>query len=249
MSSSTPPVVTLQDLPGLRSKTERVSEALRQQLFAHLETLRPMYAPDRIFGKFTGGKVDVPTSDRALSEVKEKIAAFTGSPFNLSSAFEAQWLTLTGAAIELFPWEYAHEIAGRKITMTCPLRWVLNYKSGLSFAKLRAAVSGEEQARPELLRQFVVNALVLQAVLRFTPGFVQLFADLRYEVKIETPPELNGLPSLTVRSCLESFRPADDLISAATAFSGVPAFVELLDVEASKNPRDLLKQRIEQLLA
>lgn len=87
----------------MRNKTERVSEALRQQLFAHLETLRPMYAPDRIFGKFTGGKVDVPTSDRALSEVKEKIAAFTGSPFNLSSAFEAQWLTLTGPAIELFP--------------------------------------------------------------------------------------------------------------------------------------------------
>ncbi len=248
MSSSTPPVVTLQDLPGLRSKTERVADALRQHLSVHLETLRPMYAPDRVFGRLTGGKLDAVTSERAFAEVKEKITAFTGSPFNLSAGFEAQWLSLTGATLELFPWEYAHEIGGRKITMTCPLRWVMNYKSGLSFGKLRATVSGEEQARPELLRQFIVNALVLQAVLRFTPGFVQLFADLRYEMKIETLPEFKGLPLVTVTSCLESFRPADDLISAATAFSGVPAFVELLDVEASKSPRDLLKERIEQLL-
>jgi len=249
MSSPTPPVVALQDLPGLREKTERVSQALRQQLTVHLETLKPMYAPDRIFGKLTGGKIDVVTSDRALAEVKEKIAAFTGNPFNLSSAFDAQWLSLTGATIELFPLEYTHEIGGRKITMSCPLRWVLNYKSGLSFGKLRAAVCGEEQARPELLRQFVVNTLVLQTVLRFTPGFVQLFTDLRYELKTETPSEFKGLPLVTVTSCLESFRPADDLIMAATAFSGVPAFVELLDIEASRNPRDLLKERIEQLLS
>lgn len=249
MSSSTSPVVTLQDLPGLRAKTERVSEALRHQLSVHLETLRPMYAPDRIFGKLTGGKIDVLTSDRALAEVREKIAAFTGNPYNLSSGFEAQWLSLTGPTLELYPWEYAHDVGGRKITMTCPLRWVVNYRSGLSFGKLRAAVSGEEQARPELIRQFIVNALVLQAVLRFTPGFVQLFADLRYELKTETPPEFKGLPLVTITSCLESFRPADDLISAATAFSGVSAFVELLDIEASKSPRDLLKERIEQLLS
>lgn len=249
MSSSTSPVVALQDLPGLRAKTERVSEALRHQLSVHLETLRPMYAPDRIFGKLTGGKIDVLTSDRALAEVREKIAAFTGNPYNLSSGFEAQWLSLTGPTLELYPWEYAHDVGGRKITMTCPLRWVVNYRSGLSFGKLRAAVSGEEQARPELIRQFIVNALVLQAVLRFTPGFVQLFADLRYELKTETPPEFKGLPLVTITSCLESFRPADDLISAATAFSGVSAFVELLDIEASKSPRDLLKERIEQLLS
>ena len=249
MSSSTPPAVALQDLPGLRAKTERVSEALRHQLSVHLETLRPMYAPDRVFGKLTGGKIDVLTADRALAEVREKIAAFTGNPYNLSSGFEAQWLSLTGPTLELFPWEYAHDVGGRKITMTCPLRWVVNYRSGLSFGKLRAAVSGEEQARPELIRQFIVNALVLQAVLRFTPGFVQLFADLRYELKTETPPEFKGLPLVTITSCLESFRPADDLISAATAFSGVSAFVELLDIEASKSPRDLLKERIEQLLS
>ncbi len=249
MSSPNSPAVALQDLPGLRTKTERVSEALRQQLTTHLDTLRPMYAPERVFGKFAGGKVDVHTSERALSEVKEKFPAFSGSPFNLPSALDPHWLTLTGSALELIPWEYTHEIAGRRITMTSPLRWVLNYRSGLNLAKLRAAISGEAKLPPEVLRQFVVNALVLQAVLRFTPGLPALFADLRYELKVESSAEFKGLPLVTVTSCLETFRPADDLISAATAFSGVPAFVELIDVEASKSPRDLLRERIEQLVA
>jgi hypothetical protein len=248
MSSPTSPAIALQDLPGLRSRTERIAEALRGQLATHLETLKPMYVPARIFGKFAGGKIEVPTDERALADVKEKFPAYSGSPFNLPALFEPHWLTLTGSALELIPWEYSHDIGGRKITMTAPLRWVLNYKSGLAIGKLRAAASGEAKLEPELLRQFVVNALALQAVLRFTPGFMQLFADLRYEMKIEALPEFKGLPLVTVTSCLESFRPADDLITAATAFSGVPAFVELLDIEASKNPRDLLKERIEQLL-
>lgn len=249
MSSSTVPAITLQDLPGLRSKTERVSEALRQQLTTHLETLKPMCSPERIFGKLAGGKVDVATSERALDDVKAKFPAYSDKPFNLPSAFDSHWLTLIGASLELIPWEYAHEIGGRQITMTAPLRWVVNYRSGLTLGKLRAAAAGEAKLPPEVLRQFVVNALALQAVLRFTPGLAQLFADLRYELKTEPLPEFKGLPLVTVTSCLESFRPADDMITAATAFSGVPAFVELLDIEASKNPRDLLKERIEQLVA
>jgi hypothetical protein len=249
MSSPNAPVIVLQDLPGLRSKTERVSEALGKQLARHLETLKPMYAPERIFGKFAGGKLDASTDERALAEMKEKFSAYSEKPFNLPSVFEPHWLTLTGSALELIPWEYVHDVGGRKITMTAPLRWVLSYKSGLSIGKLRAAMTGEARPQPEVLRQFVVNALALQAVMRFTPGLAPLFADLRYDVKTETLPEFTGLPLVTITSCLETFRPADDLISAATAFSGVPAFVELIDIEASKNPRDLLKERIEQLLA
>ncbi len=233
----------------MRSKTESVSEALRQQLVTHLETLRPMYSPERIFGKMAGGKIEVSTADRALGELKKEFPAFTAPPFNLPSTFDPHWLTLTGSAVELIPWEYTHEIGDRKITMTSPLRWVLNYKSGLTLGKLRAAVGGGAKLQPEVLRQFVVNALVLQSILRFTPGLAQLFADLRYEMKTETLSEFKGLPVVTITSCLESFRPADDLITSATAFSGVPAFVELLDIEASKNPRDLLKERIEQLVA
>ena len=97
------------------------------------------------------------------------------------------------------------------------------------------------------MRQFAVNSLVLQLVLARNPGLVQLFHDLRFELKSETPSELKGLPIVTVTSVLTSFRPADDLISAATAFSGVPAFIELLDLKALQAPRDRLREKLDEL--
>jgi len=50
---------------------------------------------------------------------------------------------------------------------------------------------------------------------------------------------------VTLTSCLSSFRPSDDLILAATAFSGVPAFIELVNLDEIKNPKDTLKERVE----
>jgi len=241
-------VVTLQELPDLRQKTERISQALRQQLVAHLETLRPIYAPERILGKLAGGKIEVAGAERVLAEIQEKYVPFTSKPYNLSSSFDASWLPLVGSGLEVHQWEYVHEIQGKKVTMSSPLRWVINYRSTYNLGNVRASLAGTEQGRPELLRQFVVNALLLQSVLRLTPGLGQLFGDLRYELKTETPAELKGLPVVTITSCLSSFRPADDLISAAVAFSGVPAFIELIDLEHAKNPRDLLRERLEKLL-
>ena len=232
----------------MRNKTERISEALRQQLAGHLETLRPIYTPERIFGKLSGGKLEVALADRALGDLKAKYKALQ-STFLLPAEFDTHWLTLTGSALELIPWDYTHEIAGKGIKITSPVRWVLNYKSGITMEKLRAALAGGEAARSEAVRQFAVNSLVLQTVLGFSPGFASLFSDLRYELKTETPADCKGLPLLTVTSCLYTFRPADDLISAAVAFSGVPAFVELIDIESSKNPPDSLRERILGLIA
>jgi hypothetical protein len=89
---------------------------------------------------------------------------------------------------------------------------------------------------------------VIQLVLNRNPGLAHLFRDLRYELKTETAAELKGLPLVTITSCLQSFRPADDLITAATAFSGVPAFIELLNLETVQTPKDALKERLEEVL-
>jgi hypothetical protein len=51
-----------------------------------------------------------------------------------------------------------------------------------------------------------------------------------------------------VGSCLPSFRPADDLILTAIRFSGVPAFIELIDVEALNTLQDPLKLSLEKIL-
>lgn len=239
--------VTMQELPEMRRKTEAVSQLLRNQVTAHLETLRPLLAPERVFGKYAAGKVEVNGADRALAEVQQLYRPFASKPYDLPRDFDTNWLTLVGSALQLHPWEYLHPVQGKPITMTSPLRWMVNYRANYTLSQVRNALAGTESVRPEYLRQFVVNALVLQVVLARNSGLVQLFADLRYELKTEKPGELQGLQVVTVASCLPSFRPPDDLIAAATAFSGVPSFIELADLEAVKSPKDTLKEKLEEL--
>jgi len=248
MSNENERALTLQELPELRRKTETVSRFLQAQLAAHLETLRPLFAPERILGKYAGGKVDPPGTERALAELQEKYRAFTHKPYDLPETFDANWLTLVGSALELQPWEYSHSVQGRPITMTSPVRWVAHFRGNCTLAQAKSGLAGRDSVRPDFLRQFVVNALVLQLLLNRNPGLVQLFQDLRYELRTEQPADLSGLPVVTITSCLVSFRPADDLIQAATAFSGVPAFIELINLEAAHAPKDALKEQLGKML-
>jgi hypothetical protein len=248
MSEEHAAAVSLEKLPELRRKTETVGRFLQQQIAAYLETLRPLFAPERIFGKHAGGKTEVTGSEKALVELQQSYKPFTRPPYDLPETLDTNWLTLAGSALELHPWEYTHAVQGKSILMTSPVRWVMTYRGNYNLAQVKAVLSGKETVRAEYLRQFVVNTLVLQLALNRNPGLVQLFQDLRYEVKTEAPPDLKGLPVVTITSTLKSFRPADDLISAATAFSGVPAFIELLDTEALRQSVDPLQARLESLL-
>lgn len=240
--------LTLQELPELRRKTEAVSRFLKDQIAGHLETLRPLFAPERILGKHAGGKMEVPAAERTLVELQQSYKPFTSKPYDLSETLEPNWLTLVGNSLDLYPWEYVHIIQGKAISLTSPIRWVVNYRTNYTLAQVRNVLAGNEAVRHEYLRQFVVNSLVLQLALNRNPGVAKLFQDLRYELKSVTPSDLKGLPVLTITACLDSFRPADDLILSATAFSGVPAFIELLDLAAVKSPRDALKEKLNGLL-
>jgi len=248
MSDDSSKTLTLAELPELRRKTEAVSKFLQQQIAAHLETLRPLFAPERILGKYAGGKVEVPGTERALVELKQDYKPFTNKPYDLPLDFDTNWLPLVGGTLELHPWEYVHPVQGKAITMTSPVRWVINFRTNYTLAQVKNVLAGKEVVRQDYLRQFAVNALVLQLILARNPGLVQLFQDLRYELKSEKPAELKGLPIMTITSCLTSFRPDDDLIQAAAAFSGVPAFIELIDLGAAQAPKDILKERLEQLM-
>jgi hypothetical protein len=248
MSEEHAGAVSLEKLPELRRKTENISRFLQQQIAAHLETLRPLFAPERIFGKHAGGKTDVTGTEKALLELQQNYKPFSRPPYDLPGTLDTSWLTLVGSALELHPWEYTHSAQGKAVLMTSPVRWVVNYRANYSLAQVKTVLSGKETVRPEYLRQFVINMLVLQIALSRNPGLVQLFQDLRYEVKTESPPDLKGLPVVTITSTLNSFRPADDLIVAATAFSGVPAFIELLDTDAIRQAADPLQAKLDTLL-
>ena len=64
MSDDSARGLTLSELPELRRKTEAVSKFLQKQIGTNLETLRPLFAPDRVLGKPAGGRVEVQGSER-----------------------------------------------------------------------------------------------------------------------------------------------------------------------------------------
>jgi len=238
---------TLQELPDLRRRTEQVSQILKEQIAGHIGTLHPLISPERLLGKYAGGKIEVSGAERALAELQQAYKPFTTKPFDLPQTLDHSWLALVGKTVEFHPWEYIHLIKDKPITITSPVKWVLSYRANYSPAQAARVVGGREAGRPEYLRQFVVNALLLKLAVTHNAGLVQLFGDLRYELKTETSPELKNLPLVTLTSSLKSFRPADELIEAATAFSGVSAFIELVDMDAAQALPDPLWQRIQEV--
>jgi hypothetical protein len=176
-----------------------------------------------------------------------------GKPFALPPELDEEALSHLDNRLELSPWEYAHEAKSvretKTITITSPGRWILTYSSGYTFSQVRQTLAEKEERRPDHLRQFVLNALVMGSVLAKYPGITQLLTDLRYQVHTERLPGLGELPLVTISSCMPSYRPSDDLILAATRLSGVPAFIELIDTEAIPTLPDPLKLRVPFALA
>jgi hypothetical protein len=246
------PQLTFERLAELRRKTEAISKFLQDQLLTHLETLRPILAPDRVLGKYAGTRGDSPLAERALAQLQQSYKPFAARPFDLPSELDPHWLTLVGTKVTLYPWEYLHELKtdreNRTVSMSSPVRWVLSYSSGYTLSQLRQGLAGKGERRPEHVRQFVVNALVTQLVITHTPGLAPLLTDLRYELRTEYASDLPKLPLTTITSGLPSFRPADDLILSATSFSGVPAFIEVIEIDALAELHDPLQMRIEELL-
>jgi hypothetical protein len=242
----------LQALPDLRRKAEGVARLLHDQLTNHLELLRPILSPERVLGKYAGGRGDSLTADRAFNELQQRYKALAGTPFAFLGEFDPSWLNLGGSRPTLYPWEYAHEVKtdrdSRWVTMTSPLRWIVTFSSDCSAAQVRSMLKDLEPRRAESLRQFAINALVMGVIVSKTPGLTRLFTDLRYDLKVEPALEYGRLPLPIITSSLPCYRPADDLILAATAFSGVPAFIELVDVEAVRALQDPLRARLEEIL-
>jgi hypothetical protein len=251
-SGSKAGTLTFERLAELRQMTEAIAGFLRNRLQSHLETLRPLFAPRRLLGKYVDRKEDVAGSEKAVAQVREKFKEVCGAPFSLTPDLDNDVLASVDSRPELYPWEYSYEAKGegepRALIISSPVRWVLTYGSGYTLSQLRQAVAGKHERRSDDIRQFVVNALVMHLFLAKYPGIAQLLSDLRYQVQMDKCPGLGALPFVTLSACLPSFRPADNLVLMATRFSGVSNFVELIDVDAVHTLEDPLKLRIEELL-
>jgi hypothetical protein len=251
-SGTTAPNLTFEQLADLREKTETIAQFLKDRLKGHLETIRPAFAPRRVLGKYTGTRDGVAGEDKAFAQLQTQYQAVCRNPFALPPDLDQDMLANIDNQIDVHPWEYTYEAKGTKeaktLTMNSPVRWVLTYSSGYTLAQVRQAVSGLQDRRSDYVRQFVVNALVMRFMFDHYPGIPQLLTDLRYEVRVEKGQGLGELPFVTVSACIPSFRPTDDLILTATRFSGVPAFIELLNVDAVPLLQDPLKLHIERML-
>ena len=244
----------LENLTDLREKTEMVSQLLLNQLKGHLNTLRPLLAPRRILGSYVRSSIkeDIPDTDVALKRLREKYREVCGKPFALPAEFDESVLGDMDNRLELYPWEYSHEASNERekktVTVASPVKWTLSYTSGYTVAQLREVLAGKRERRQEEVRQFLLNAIVVQLVLAKFPGINQLLKDLRYDIGLDKCQGLGDLSLVTIRSTLPAFRPSDDIILAATRLSGVPAFIELIDFDVLPNLEDPFKAKIEEKL-
>jgi hypothetical protein len=195
---------------------------------------------------------DVPGADAALKKLSEKFTEICSKPFSLPPDLANEPVADLDSRLELYPWEYSHEAKSgnetKTVTVTSPVRNVLTYKSSYSLSQLRLVVAGKGDRRQDDVREFLIGALAMQAVLDKFPGIVRLLKDLRYDVQVEKNPALGDLPLVVISSCIPSFRPSDEVILATTRLSGVPAFIELIDADSIHHMEDPLKPRLEELL-
>jgi hypothetical protein len=225
--------LSIDELTDLRAKTEVVSQFLRKRLEGHLATMRIAFAPRWLLGKHvrSGIREDLVGSDAAFDQLKARYAQFRGRPFLLPRELEDAPVSIEGV-LELHSWEYTLELDDKPIKMTSPVRWVVSYRCGYNLGQLRESIAAKQPLRAEDAKDFVLGALVLVMLLEKTPGLAQLLTDLRYGVEIASSEELGGLPLVTIHAGLPSFKPSDELILSATRFSGVPEFIELIDLAA-----------------
>ena len=244
-----PSTITFSQLADLRRKTDAVAKFLREQLSQHLETLRPLLAAQRVLGMAAGTRN--PWSNQTLVEFKKSYAEFHRT-FRMPTDFEPETLVDVTDKIDVHPWEYLHETREasetKPITMTSSTRWVVNYATDVNLARVRSILAGQESGQWQFVQQFVLRALLIDLVVAKAPRVVELLRAMRFEVERAVTPEFQNVPLTTIRFVLPSFRPPDQLILDATAFSGVPAFIELIDVDAMPALTDPIKLRLEEIV-
>ena len=99
------------------------------------------------------------------------------------------------------------------------------------------------------MRQAVIHHLVPVIFFNRFADIGGLMEDLRYVVRTEDLTEIGGLPVVTLEAPLKTFLPPDDFIEQITQLSGIPAFQEIIDLEALDSLLDPLRESIKGLIS
>src|SRR5262245_51294366 len=243
--------LTTQKLLELRKVTRAIADSLRGEVLEILGTLAPLLRPKSLLGSYIQGgpKESVRGADRALKDLQNIYDSVASTrPFNLPELRTP--LPVDSSALEITPFEYTHSAKSkrqsREITITSPLRWVLGF-SGFSLEKLR---EGLENGDPTEFRaqEFVLNFLIVHVGVSLQKGVSQLFEALRFPVSVHAAPEFGKLPITVISSVVPTIRPSDDTILESAEISGMPAFEEVVDLDAILQLKDPLRDRLTDLI-
>ncbi len=242
-----------QEFLKLRQSTDKIADALKKRLKGHLNVLRPLFVPRKLFGTYiqSSAMQDVPGADKAFAELQERYAAICVKPFDLPKKLQPPLPPISNH-LEGSPLQYTLQSASSEdkgIEITCPTRWVLSYRTECPLSRLEAMVSGKETRQPDDMKQALIDHLAIVVFLKYYPELKVLFQDLRYELETRELAELGGLPVVILKAPVETFLPPDDLIQQITQLSGIPAFQEIVDPDAVENMPDPLKESLKLALS
>lgn len=239
---------TMAELLRFRGITKTVGGVLRAKLQSHLQTMAPLFRPKRLLGAAISGPSteSPPDAERNLAELRtryERVAPKCGLPRGLESPLPSIRVELT-----IHPWETPVTIASphgpHRIRMASPTQWLLAYAGTYEPMQiLESARVRSDRAEPGL-REFVLNALVLDLLLERLPGLRDLLGALRFPPEIVPVPELGDLGVVRLGSPVPSVRPKDELVLEAAELSGFPTFEEIVDVDAVRQIGDPFREQL-----
>lgn len=234
----------------LRQSTDKIAAALTQRLKDHLTTLRPLFTPRKLLGTYikSASMEEVNGSDRAFAKLQEQYGIICDDPFKLPKKLQTP-LPAISNFLESTPYQYTLALGGdntKEVKITAPTRFILSFQSECPLNRLRAMLSGAEGRQPEDMRQSLISYLALVIFLEQFPSLTNLLKDLRYTVEIEKFADLGGLPAVILTAPLETFLPPDEFITEITQLSGIPAFQEIISVDAVQNMPDPLRDALQE---
>jgi hypothetical protein len=241
-----------QEFLKLRKATEKIADALEKRLRDHLNILRTLFVPRKLFGTYiqSSAMQEVPGAEKAFAELQEHYAAVCAKPFDLPKKLQPPLAPISNH-LDGTPLQYTlHSPASedKGIEITSPTRWILSYRSECPLSRLEAMISGRETRQPDDMKQALIDHLSIVVFLKHFPELKRLFEDLRYELETQKLPDLGGFPVVILKAPIETFLPPDDLIQQITQLSGIPAFQEIVDPEAVENMPDPLKESLKKSL-
>lgn len=236
----------------LREVTQKVSDELSKRLKRHLLLLQPLFTARKLLGTYVKSSRDeeVTGADNAFAELRGQYSAFSKKAFGSPAKLQPPLPPISNK-LEATPFEYQVGFEGsedQRVSIACSCSWTLCYQSEFSLGRLKAMISGAEPRQTEEIKQSVVHHLILAIFFDRFPALSQLLEDLRYQVELRELSDLAGLRVVRLKAPIQSFLPPDEFIRQVTQLSGIPAFQDIIDLDAIKNISDPLRESLENII-